>query len=681
VELGYVTSRGQFVVTDTLGLRTIFPAYTINPRVPSFEFLSRSRPMEFVADVHVAVDLHRGGWTAPGKPFLQRTSARLYRVGALHVLIGPRWKSLRIARRGDRTHVRYPIGSSQAKIKKARGVTPPPRDAPLVGFLEPEAVRGARRRGGIVELFAVERKERSDFQIGKLKATIEFDHADDAAAFANPFPRTTDVKSLDETTTLDVERSKRLDWNGRLLLGLFVIVLLYALGIFLALYSYQTGNQENFTRAIGSIWTFSALVAWASPDVVWNNRKEVLDFIDKWPVVPPERWTKNEREHTARFAMEMAAMGNPVEPTMRGLAALDQFFRSLPPETYHPPFARDAGGFVGVALRAWLRDDVTYRWRYIPDRKDFVLWIDPIEYWLAPHVILAKVWEGKHEDRLDERIRENGWLIESRLAFREIAPFQALGHLPQGWDGFESAIEPIVADLRAGPSNTYLWNGERFLVHRARHGPFLLRYTEAVIRRDERQETLPIIAIPFDQEAPTVRARLERTEAKETERLDAAVVHIEGTSHRLPVVIANYLAVVADLSGLEGAFDLRLMAVAPRLRVVPTPTSDRLAPRPPSADRVSVSWADVRGRVTSVRPVVNPLHNTALWRIGLVVSNFAFQVLVRKDACEGTPAVGKGVEGACWLAAEFPSRVSEEETEDGAEEEDDEDDDEEEDED
>src|SRR5206468_1123633 len=54
-----------------------------------------------------------------------------------------------------------------------------------------------------------------------------------------------------------------------------------------------------------------------------------------------------------------------------------------------------------------------------------------------------------------------------------------------------------------------------------------------------------------------------------------------------------------------------------------------------------------------------PFANLGLWRLGLDVSGFRCDVLVRKDRCDGLPAVGNHFTGRVWICAIMePGQVS-----------------------
>jgi len=668
MELGYLTARGHPVVIDTIGLRTIFPAYRVDERALTCEFLGLPEPLTPISDVRLSVALHRQGWGSPGEPFVRPVEARLYRHRMGYMLLGRTWKAIRAARRGDRTHVRRPLGASLPKVTKVRGIAPPPRDAPLVGFLEDGAVKGCERSGPGVTLRAVERKEFTDFVIGKLTATLEFPTEDAAETFARGFPVAGDLGALDASVTMDIDRRRGIVRNRRSIGIVALAVGLYALGIGLATYVYATGRYDDLLRALGGLWGLSVLLAWYLPDILWNLRRELLDLVAKWEEVPARRWVEHAEAHAARFVEAMRARGVDVTPDLEGLATLDRFFRGLPPDTYLPAFARDAGGLIGAAFMAHLDADLPHEWRYLPDARNEVLWIGGIEFWVAPSVVLAKIWEGKQVETLDRRARDQVRLIDVRLAFRDLVPFAALGYLPRGWDRFESVAERILADAKRGRSRGFERQGSRFLVTTANHGPFQVRLIEGQIRRGGRKEFTPLVAIPFCTKTQTVRARLDPAFPHDTERPDVAVVRLDGRDEPVAVLIHNYLEALPDLPHLTDSFDLDLLAVADRIQITRDGGPGRFSPAGTGPDGPPAPpWTSVRGRITSAASFVNPFDQTPFWELLLDVSGFPLQVVVRQDACDGEPEGGRIAEGACWLAARFPAEEGdEEEGSDGA---------------
>jgi len=100
--------------------------------------------------------------------------------------------------------------------------------------------------------------------------------------------------------------------------------------------------------------------------------------------------------------------------------------------------------------------------------------------------------------------------------------------------------------------------------------------------------------------------------------------------------------------------------LTPRLRQVRPEFKDFLAPIDGEDTGVPVSpYASVLGLIETVEETTNPFTNLRLWRVGLNVSGFPCDVLVRKDRCDGLPGVGNHFTGRVWIAAKMePQSVS-----------------------
>jgi hypothetical protein len=77
---------------------------------------------------------------------------------------------------------------------------------------------------------------------------------------------------------------------------------------------------------------------------------------------------------------------------------------------------------------------------------------------------------------------------------------------------------------------------------------------------------------------------------------------------------------------------------------------DHLAPLEATPEGIPLGpYANVLGRIVSIAELMNPVGNTPMWRLGLDVSGFRIDVLVRKDRCDGHPETGHYFSGSCWL--------------------------------
>src|SRR5438552_18626043 len=74
-------------------------------------------------------------------------------------------------------------------------------------LIDDTSVKVQRQSGTSVELFGIERKEFLDFVLGKLRIVLEFTRDDNATALASNFLVAHDLKALDVSTIVDIDRS------------------------------------------------------------------------------------------------------------------------------------------------------------------------------------------------------------------------------------------------------------------------------------------------------------------------------------------------------------------------------------------------------------------------------------------------------------------------------------------
>ena len=420
MELGHLTDRGDLVVVDSFGVRTLFEALRVHEAARSFVVLGRAMPMQFVSNVTVGVTFHRHGWSREGRTFLRTSAARLHRFGTSYLLLGANWKAVRPRRPGPFSVVRRPRGSSRPPIKKARGITRPSDAAPFVVLVGEDSVKGCIRTGSRVELSAVEEKEFAPFVLGKVRAVLEFPDAAAAEAFAAAFPGAQDPHTLDSVVPVDVDRNRKIVWTRGAILMTTIIAALYGITFGALYYAYSTGRTDDVIRLVGSLWTGSLALAWSFDFLYFDYRREFRDLQEKWPVAAYRRWAGEAKERAVDFRQQMRSLGIALPRTYAGLAALDRFLRDLPSETYFRTFAMDAGAYAGEAMMQMVGQPAEYVWRWEPDYRDVVLAVDAADHWVAPITIIAKVWEAKDPKTLDTWIREQADGIRQRLPSLEI---------------------------------------------------------------------------------------------------------------------------------------------------------------------------------------------------------------------------------------------------------------------
>ena len=417
MEVGYLTDEGHLVVVDSIGVRTLFTAYTI--RGGTLHVLTHADPLQPLGSVRLRVTLHRQGWGAKGETFVEDTEAQLFAAPGLYVLLGPRWSSVRTRRRGDAREVHWPRGSGRKAMKKEKGVAPPPKHAPLVVLLERASVKGWRRDGRAVDVYAVELREFTDLVLGKMTARLEFANEGAAVAFADELPSAGDMTGLDRRTRVDVDRSKAFTWTKLAATFVVIAAVLFALTFAAIVWAYSIGRMDHVVRGVSAVWTGAFVYAWLWHDVRWTSSREFQDLRRKYPRVAEERWAEGAGDAPEDFIEGMRAMGVRLTRDMRGLATLDRFLRQLPPDTYFRAFAMDAAAYATDVMMRMVRRPVEWRWRWIADREDLVADMPEIDHWVSPVTIIAWVWVNKDPKTLDAIILDQVATINRMLPIED----------------------------------------------------------------------------------------------------------------------------------------------------------------------------------------------------------------------------------------------------------------------
>lgn len=662
MELGYLASDGSPVVVDTLGNRVLFSAYNLSETTRTFSFLGKPRPLETLGTARITVRLHRESYGRAGEVVFPPSDMRAYRTRTSHIFVGSTWRALHLLKGGRFATVQRPFGSSLPPITRQAGVTPPADGAPAFVVIEDVSVKACRRTGSTVHLYATEQKEFTDFVLGKLSATIEFPSESAAKAFARDFPQVRDPASVDARVTVDVDRSKKFVWSGKVLTAgaPYLATIAVLEGILLAAAFVARMQIVRFLAPISVGFLIAAVLF--QPTYLIQFRREHVDLAAKFPRTYLERWGKDGAARAGAFYRELRELGIPLDPQAGDLSPLDGFLRSLPRGTYFRAFAMEAAAYVGEVTMDRVGRASPHEWRYDADHGDVVLIADAVDYWVAPLVAVAKVWQSKDARTLDAWSQEFADEFRTRLAFRELAGFEALGFLSQGWRGFDEAAKAFRAALDKAPATTHVLGEGLFRVRKARYGPFELRLVDAEAKRPTGVEWQPVIAIPLCPDAARpVRGRLEAPTPRSPAREDVAVVRIERTElEALGVQVANYPEVSASLTA-GTSVELQLQAVADEARVVGPRMRDRfpeakdhLTPMHPDSEGLPQSpYARALGRIVEVSELVNPYANASFWRIGLDVSAFRLDVVARKERCDGVPAVGHHLTATVWLVADF----------------------------
>jgi len=620
VDLGCLGEEGELVVTDTLGHKVRFRAYRINESNKSFEVLGNARPVESLGEVTATAYLHRAGWSVPGEVVLKRSRARLYRGKTSHVLLGASWKSIECMHAREEPEVFGPYLSN---------LTPQPvyfeRDRPFFLLIDDTSVRGQRQSGTTVELFGVERREFLDFVIGKLRVVLEFEGTDNAAALASNFLAAHDLRTLDASTTVDISRSTE---------------------------NVPPPKERDKSARHGKAY----------------YRRESIDLRAKWPALAWTRWAASAEAHGAAFGRVMKEMEVLPDPNRIDLDAFDRFLRTLPPDTLFAAFLMDAASYVGLGFLGALGSRTRYHWTSIPGQPMPAMYFDEVNQYVSPAAWIAKVWVNKVPATLHATVAQWAFEIRGALAFRLRAEFSALGFSPSLTDGFKSLRDRLTDAAQHVPGSSRILGETHMEVRILSFGDYEVYYVTGEVIDESGSRYLPVMAVPFSTRTRTWVGSLDGSSPRSPTREDVAIVRFRGNDLvPLGVQLVNYPDLGPSFAEQRGPLPLQTIAVAakgqvltPRLRQVRPEFKDFLAPIDGEDTGVPVSpYASVLGLIETVEETTNPFTNLRLWRVGLNVSGFPCDVLVRKDRCDGLPGVGNHFTGRVWIAAKMePQSVS-----------------------
>lgn len=666
MELGYLTVEGCLVVADSLGRRILFKGYRPRESEGYVEILGQRRPLEKVATARIQVSLHRQGWAAPGEVLLRDSPCRLYRTKTSHWAFGADWESL--ARRDwNLDPVVYSPWYSGGAAKGS-----PARPRPGSPFVVPFAdvsVKGCRRNGATVELYAIELKEFTDFVLGKLRATLRFESEATAEAFARQFPAVADLAALDSAVKVEIDRSKKVRrpkrapgtarkrrklskrnqrlvaiWSGLIALAAVSIA---ALGL----------GAEALVILPAMV---AAAVVTPAIQARGRNRIERLDLAAKFPANVWNRFAAQAPAHAAGFAFLLRDRGIELRPDVVDLEPVDAFLRSLPKETCIGIAVLGAGALVGQAFLAALGRKVETQWVWQPKDRVMVLQVRN-SYWISPLTWVFKTWTVKPKETLQEVFDLWAQKVRSSLAYGHRVAFFALGFTPDTRIP-EALMARVASDAeRVAPESFVI--GDRHM-HRRRipYGPFSVDLVDGELVGRRGPEFIPLVALPFAADATPMPARLDGAAPRVSTSDDIAIVRLAA----LPLVplgvqIRNFVEVGPGFGSPPGEVTLRLLAVSdkvdvvsPRVRETRPETKDYIVPLAPREDGLPTSsYSTFLGRIEAVAESVNPVTNVALWKLSVDVSGLRVVVLVRKDHCPALPAVGSFASGNLWLVADL----------------------------
>ncbi len=680
MELGYLTQEGHLVVVDTLGTGTLYKAYRIDAAAMRLEFLGVPRPTETIGGVHLTVLLHRQGWGAPGEVVLKRVAGTLLRTRTSHAFVGGTWEAnrpfsrgqawsqLNVSSGGGGAGLARPFLSTLPPVARLKGTFPPPRNAPAVAMIPDRAVKAVRREGSRVRVFATEQKEFTSFVLGKLEGVLEFPTEAAAEEFARHFPRIDDPAKLDPSVKVDVDRSRKRAWakGQRLKLAGFavgMVAIIFAVLYLTAPYARSNPGLASGIRAGLTVGVLVVVLALLSAGRA--ARRENVDVEAKWPQKEFERWCPDAPGHAGGMLPILKELGVELDPAKGSLEPLDGFLRRLPADTFFGSMALSTASLVGGFLLGEIGRPMETVWR-VPDAPDDprhpVLSFPAIDMWVSPLYAVGRVWERKGPTTLDAFVRSTARKIQMHAAFGQLTEAVTLGFLPSGWEDFDAFAERLEADLERAPAESHVLGEEHYRSRTARYGEFEVRFMEIELHTPTGPRFAPLLAIPACEGGRVVHGRLEGGPRGKDAREDLAVVRLEGAELvPLGVQVRNYLDVGPAVMERAGRLTVLLRSVSdrglvlsPRMRASRPEAKDFLAPMHPTPEGIPQSpYANVLGRIASVAEVENPVGKVPLWRLGLDVLGFPLEVVVRKDKCDGVPAVGQFFTGSVWLLGDF----------------------------
>ena len=657
VELGYVAPGGHLVIVDTIGWRTLFPAFQLNPAAATVVHLTRTIPLERRRDVTISVRLHRRGWGAHGEVALRRTQAMWQRGSGLDLFVGRRARSVRAPWTGEFANVHRPFFALEAPIKgrlegaKAHG------GSPCVVWLERSTVRGVRRSGRTVEVYAVERKEFSDFILGRLCAVIEFASEEDAAAFSEGLPAAAAPAALDRAAEPDITRSKRIRWTPKWLAMAVGLLLFSGLVVAGTIAGLLEGKYFDVIRVLFPLGAGLIVVGAFFRVLLRVLRREFLDLVDKWPRVLCERWGNDYRTQSARATELLESMGVRTGPDLSGV---DAYLRSLPPEAFYGTLALQIGLMAIDRLTQLVGREMEFWWEYLPDRRECAFRVEAVSRRLYPLTAVMTLWQQRDPEGLDPFIRTSARDLQMRLAVHEtLDAFVALGFTAPGWDAVSTFAARVIGEFSGRA---------RVVAHPNEHGgvrervldcgPVQLVLVEEPAAGEVSDRLVPTFAYPF----ATQPAATDLPLGGDLD-FDGSVAELPIGGEENPITAWLTPAATARTGGETPAMTpCEVCGVLETGRTLAHPDAEAPGVRIPDVsrdrgddDEPSAPMNIVTARVLEVSEGVNPLSESRLWRIVLDLGKIRLPFLARMDLWLQPPRVGEVLQATAWIFVRLPA--------------------------
>lgn len=662
MELGYLTRDGHVVLVESTGPAILFRAYRVLEKENAFQFLTHRRPMERLGEVRMTAYLHREGWGKKGEVLMKPTLLRMYRTKTSHVLVGGTFTNLKF---------RVPVPGGPPPVHPTWC---PPMRQPLpedtfvrrkkemCAIIHDASVKAVRRRGSVVEVFATEQKEYTDFVLGKVSALLEFPSESAAASFARDFPQTADPASLDSGLHADIDRGGR-GWEvlprrqRKVALGAGAFLGTIAVvgnALALAYSPAGVGGALVISGLVGIL--FAPLAAW-----VVTYRAETESLRGTWPRVAMERFAKQAGGHAGAFVQIAQEMGLGITTDLLDVESLDRYLRGLPKDSFFPPFAWGAAAYVGIALLGALGREVEHEWRYDERSGLVVLWFPQAQQWISPFYVVRHVWSEHGQETIPGFVDTLAQEIALRHAARDVPGLTTFGFLQRGWEDIDTLIERLPKVVEGHASTTHVLGDNHFHRRIVALSDFELQYVELELEMPAGPTRRPFLVFPFSRHSTLVRASLEGTSQGVLPREDVAVLRLAGNELvPMGVQIYNYLE-IGPTGAQKGTTEVDLLgvsddaqAVTPRMRATRPDAKDFLAPLEPSPDGVPTGpGASFLGKVLFREEVTNPFTAIPFWKLSVSVLDLSFSLLVRKDFCKGVTEPGHHLSGTAWLVGRF----------------------------
>jgi len=663
VELGYLSRDGHLILVESTGAAILFRAYRVLEKERVFQFLTLRRTMEPLGTLFMTAYLHRDGWGKAKEPLMKRSALRLYRTKTSHVLVGGTFKKLRY---------RVPVPGGPPPVQPT--FCPPARQ-PLLpedqlvrrskeicAIFHDASIKAVRRRGSVVEVFATEQKEYTDFVLGKVSALLEFPSESAAAAFAKDFPQTEDPASLDPSVEVDIDRSAR-GWKALPARSRKAALAAFATLGLLQLLATAWGLLYSPAGVAGAVVLDLLLGIMFIPLAAWvlAYRRETESLREKWPKVALERFAKQARGHAGAFVHIAQEMGIGLKADMLDVESLDTYLRGLPHESFFPAFAWGAAAYTGVAFLAAIGRDVEHEWRYNEESGLVVLWFPAAQQWVSPFYVVRRVWLERGPERIHAFLEQFAQEIALRHAGADVPGLTVLGFLRKGWDDVDAFIERLPREVKGHASTTHVLGDNHFHRRLVPFGDFELQYVELELEMPGGPTQRPFLLFPFSRHTTRLRATLEGTSEGVAPREDLAILRLTGNELvPLGVQIYNYLE-IGPKGAEKGTTEIDLLAVSddaqavtPRMRAMREDAKDFLAPLESSSDGIPRGpGASFMGKVVSREEVMNPFTGIPFWRVSMSMLDLSLSLLVRKDLCKGVPEPGHFLAGSAWLVGRF----------------------------